>query len=71
MVVKVSNKKVNREILWERGVEVNDSNDDSRWDRSVVFPDPDSPLSRSQLVAPIYSAGAVLVGTDAYRNTAT
>ena len=47
VVVKVSNRKAASEILFDNGVEVNCSNEDTRCDRRVVFPEPDSPLFAS------------------------
>jgi hypothetical protein len=46
VVVSVSNTKAAREILVDRGVEENESNEDKRCERMVVFPDPVSPLHR-------------------------
>jgi len=44
VVVSVSKTKAAYEILLDNGVEENDKNDDSRCERIVVFPEPDSPL---------------------------
>lgn len=44
VVVKVSKRKAKRDIFCDKGVEEYDRIDEIRCDRSVVFPDPDSPL---------------------------
>ena len=45
VVVRESKRKVNKEIFCERGVEVKDKMWESKCDRRVVFPEPDSPLT--------------------------
>jgi hypothetical protein len=44
VVVRVSKTKAARDSLVDNGVDENDRMDESRCDRIVVFPDPDSPL---------------------------
>lgn len=43
VVVRVSNRNAKRDIFCDRGVDEYDRIDERRWDRNVVFPDPDSP----------------------------
>ncbi len=47
VVVSVSKTYAARETLAERGVEERLRSEVRRWDRTVVFPEPDSPLSNS------------------------
>ena len=47
VVVKVSKTKAARDSLEESGVEENDKNEVMRCERTVVFPEPDSPLHSS------------------------
>lgn len=44
VVVRVSKTKAARESFVDKGVEENERMEESRWDRIVVLPDPDSPL---------------------------
>lgn len=44
VVVRVSNRNEAKDILLDRGVEEKLRRDERRCDRSVVLPDPDSPL---------------------------
>lgn len=44
VVVRESKRKVNKDIFCESGVEVKDKTWESKWERSVDFPEPDSPL---------------------------
>jgi hypothetical protein len=48
VVVKVSKTNAAREIFEDSGVEENARKEVRRWDRMVVLPDPDSPLSSCQ-----------------------
>lgn len=47
VVVRVSNTKAAYESLEESGVDEKDKNEDNKCERSVVFPDPLSPLNRT------------------------
>jgi hypothetical protein len=44
VVVRVSKTNAASESLDDNGVEEKDKNEERRWDRTVVFPAPDSPL---------------------------
>jgi len=44
VVVRVSNTKAASDNFDERGVEENERNDERRCERTVVLPEPDSPL---------------------------
>lgn len=44
VVVRVSKTNAARDSFEERGVEENERNDERRCDRTVVLPEPDSPL---------------------------
>ena len=46
VVVRLSKTYAAYESFLERGVEVNDRKAERRWDRSVVLPEPGSPLVR-------------------------
>ena len=46
VVVSESKRNANSEIFCDKGVEENERIDDKRWDRSVDFPEPDSPLKK-------------------------
>ena len=45
VVVRVSKANVANEILVDSGVDEKESSDERRWERTVVLPVPDSPLS--------------------------
>jgi hypothetical protein len=44
VVVRVSKTKAARDSFVDKGVEENERKEDRTWERTVVFPEPDSPL---------------------------
>lgn len=60
VVVRVSNTKAARESFVESGVEEKDRNDDRRCERTVVFPDPDSPLDFAEIVSMKFTPSLIL-----------
>lgn len=55
VVVSVSNRNAKSDIFCESGVDEYERIDDKRWDRSVVFPEPDSPLETT-LSVPVFQS---------------
>ena len=51
VVVSVSNTKAARDSLVDSGVDEKDRTEESRCERNVVLPEPDSPLQSQRLLA--------------------